>query len=75
MSDWIDFAQWSLCDEMARPGVVFEVVNADGQVMLTECTPVLEIPTDWKAGPIRFRPIPEPVPTRSKPIPLSLTPR
>jgi hypothetical protein len=69
MSDWIDFDRWKDCAGMERPGVVFEVVNAQGQTLLTPCVERLETPWDWKSGPVRFRAVAAPKARRSDPIP------
>jgi hypothetical protein len=70
MSEWIAIAQWHECKKMARPGIVFEVKNAEGQTLLTECTPqVPSIPFDWKSPPVLFRAVPVPKPQHSTPMP------
>ena len=38
MSEWVTIAQWHECKKMARPGIVFELKNIEGQTLLTECT-------------------------------------
>ena len=35
MSDWISIDEWSRCLEMERPGIVFQIRNADGQLLTT----------------------------------------
>ena len=70
MVDWIPIDQWVECAKLERPGIVFEVRNADGQTLLTACAP--ETPTapfDWKGPPKEFRPVPEPKPRHSSPLP------
>lgn len=67
--DWIDFDRWPDCRSLERPGIVFEVENAEGQSLLTACTPLLEVPFDWNGGPVRFRPVEEPKPQHSSPLP------
>ena len=37
MGEWIAIAQWERCVEMARDGIVFEIRNADGNIMTTQC--------------------------------------
>jgi hypothetical protein len=70
MGEWLAFAQWPLCREMARPGIIFEVQNGAGQSLFTPCVVALtELPLDWKSPPIRFRAITEPAPRRSAPLP------
>lgn len=67
--DWMDFDRWPECRSLERPGIVFEVENAEGLVLLTHCAVPLEVPADWTSPPLRFRVIPEPAPTHSKPLP------
>lgn len=69
MSDWVDFDRWHECARMERPGIIFEVVNDDGQQLFTNCTVPLEFPFDWKSPATRFRAVPEPRPRHSTPIP------
>jgi hypothetical protein len=70
MSEWMAIAQWSECDKLAKPGIVFEIRNADGQSMLTPCVqPLPNMPFDWKSPAIRFRAVAEGDPVRSAPIP------
>jgi hypothetical protein len=67
--DWLDFDRWPECIEMQRPGIVFEVVNADGLNVLTNCTVPLELPAGWTSPPLRFRAVAEPTPGHSSPLP------
>lgn len=67
--DWIDFDRWPECRAMERPGIVFEVENAEGQSLLTPCSVPLELPFDWTSAPTRFRPVEEPKPRHSNPLP------
>ena len=70
MSDWVDIKDWDLCAQMERPGIVFEVRNAEGQSMLTPCTQLLpKPPFDWKSAPLKFRAVTEPPSQHSSPIP------
>jgi hypothetical protein len=70
MSEWLAFAQWAQCREMARPGIIFEIQNGEGQSLFTPCVvPLVEVPFDWRSPPVRFRAIPEPAPQRSVPLP------
>jgi hypothetical protein len=69
MSEWIDFSRWDECTPLERPGYVFEVVNADAQSLLTDCTLVLPVPFDWLSPPARFRLVPTPPLRRSDPMP------
>ena len=70
MSEWMSIAQWWDCANMARPGVIFEIRNAEGQSLLTPCVvPLPNMPFDWKSPPVRFRVVTEPRPEHSTPIP------
>jgi hypothetical protein len=75
MSEWIEFDRWPECVNMERPGIVFEVVNAEDQKMFTNCVVPLELPFDWKSEPVRFRARPEREPRHSTPIPEPVKPR
>ena len=70
MSEWMSIAQWQECVNMARPGIIFEIRNADGQSLFTPC--IVSVPTmpfDWKSPPVQFRAVAEPRPEHSTPIP------
>ena len=70
MSDWISIEEWHRCREMERPGIVFEIRNADGQLLTTPCVvPLPEFPFDWKSPPLEFRAVVEPKPQHSEPLP------
>ena len=69
MSEWIDIQRWAECVGMERPGMVFEVVNADLQSLLTHCEIPLETPFDWRSPPLKFRVVVEPAPRHSEPLP------
>ena len=70
MIEWIAIAEWQKCVDLARPGVIFELRNRDGQSLFAPCTAVLPaLPFDWKSPAVEFRAIPEPVPQHSSPIP------
>ena len=70
MGEWIAIAQWEKCSELARPGIIFEIGNAEGKSLFTPCvTPLPPVPFDWKSAPVRFRAVAEPAPERSAPIP------
>ena len=70
MSDWMAIAHWQQCKEMQRPGIIFEIRNAEGQSMLTPCVfPLPPAPFDWKSPPKMFRAIPAPKPMHSTPMP------
>jgi hypothetical protein len=70
MGEWISTTQWSECAQLARPGIIFEIRNNDGQSMYTQCVVSLPPPPfDWKSPPTEFRAIVEPAPQRSDPMP------
>ena len=70
VSEWLAIAQWAACEQMARPGIVFEIQNAEGLSLITRCSATLPpMPFDWKSPPVRFRAIVEPRPRHSDPIP------
>lgn len=70
MSEWVDIAQWARCHDMERPGIIFEIRNAEGLSLFTPCvTPLPEMPFDWKQPALEFRPVEETPPERSTPIP------
>ena len=70
MVEWIAIDQWERCVEMARPGIIFEIRNADGLSMFTPCMlPLPEGPFDWTSAAIEFRPVPEAPPVHSGPLP------
>lgn len=56
--------------ELAQPGVIFEIGNAEGKSLFTPCVmPLPPTPFDRKSPPLRFRAVPEPAPEHSAPIP------
>jgi len=70
MGEWIAIALWQQCAQMAKPGLVFEVRNAEGQSLLTPCVqPLPAAPFDWTSPAKEFRAVREPPPERSSPIP------
>jgi hypothetical protein len=70
-ADWISIADWARCIELSRPGIVFEIRNAEGLSLFTPCVmPPPEAPFDWKLPPLEFRAVPESAPEHSDPIPL-----
>jgi hypothetical protein len=70
ISDWMTIDQWQRCVEMAKPGIIFEIRNADGQSLFTPCTSTLPaVPFDWKTPATAFRAVDEPAPLRSGPLP------
>jgi hypothetical protein len=54
---------------MERPGIIFEVVNADGRSLFTQCVDPLPMPFDWTSPPMHFRAVAEHRPRHSSPIP------
>jgi hypothetical protein len=70
MGEWIAMDQWHQCAQMERPGIIFEIRNAEDQALFTRCVvPLPPVPFDWKSQPLRFRAIPEPKATHSTPAP------
>ena len=70
MGDWKPIEDWAQCAEMARPGIIFEIRNAEGQSLFTPCVvPLPTMPVNWKSPPKEFRPISEPRPQHSSPMP------
>jgi hypothetical protein len=70
MGEWMAIAQWHECEQMARPGIVFELRNSEGQSLITPCVAQLPpTPFDWKSPPVMFRTVPAPPPQRSTPMP------
>jgi len=69
MSEWMAIAQWEECTKMARPSVVFEIRNAEGESMLTPCVVPLPMPFNWKSPPVKFRVVALPKPEHSEPLP------
>ena len=70
MNEWMAIAQWHECQKMARPGIVFELKNADGQTLLSTCAAEVPAkPFDWKSPPLVFRAVAAPAPQRSTPMP------
>ena len=70
MGEWIAIEHWERCRELERPGIVFEIRNAEGLSLFTPCTAT--VPTvsfDWRLPPFEFRPIEEAAPEHSAPLP------
>jgi hypothetical protein len=70
MDEWLAIAQWHECQKLARPGIIFELRNAEGQSLFTPC--VAEVPAapfDWKSAPVMFRAVAAPKPEHSEPMP------
>jgi hypothetical protein len=70
MGEWIDIAEWERCRNLERPGIIFEIRNAEGLSLFTPCViPLPQMPFDWKLPPIEFRAVVEPAPEHSDPLP------
>ncbi len=70
LTEWLSISEWSRCGELARPGFVFEIRNADGLSLFAPCSPAVpQAPWDWKSAPVEFRVVPETPAERSPPIP------
>jgi hypothetical protein len=70
VSEWMAIAQWHECERLTRPGIVFEIQNAEGLSLFTPCTPTIpQMPFDWKSPPVRFRAVLQERPRHSEPIP------
>jgi hypothetical protein len=70
MNEWIAIEQWERCRELARPGIVFEIRNAEGLSLFTPCViPLPPMPFDWASPPVAFRAVEEPPPEHSGPAP------
>jgi hypothetical protein len=69
MSEWMPIDKWPDCVRWERPGIVFELTNAEGRSLYAPCGLMPETPFDWKSPPTRFRAVEEKPPTHSTPIP------
>ena len=70
MSEWISIGDWARCRDLERPGIVFEIRNADDLRLLTPCTALPpDAPFDWLSPPLEFRPVAEAPPEHSSPLP------
>ena len=70
MGEWLAISQWHECQRLARPGLIFEIRNSEGQSLFTPCVVKLPaMPFDWKSPPVMFRAIETPKPQRSTPMP------
>ena len=69
MSDWLDIDQWDHCHKLARPGIVFEIRNAEEQSMIAHgAAAVPAAPFDWISAPVKFRAVVELPPQLSQPM-------
>lgn len=70
MAEWISIDKWPSCVELERPGIVFELRNEEGLTLLSACTAAVPAAQfDWRSPPAEFRPVEEPAPQHSAPIP------
>ena len=70
MSEWMAISQWHECERLVRPGILFEIQNAEGLSLFTPCTTTVPpMPFDWKSPPLRFRAVLQERPRHSDPIP------
>jgi hypothetical protein len=70
VGEWMAIAQWHECERLKRPGIVFEIQNAEGLSLFTQCTPAVpQVPFDWRSPPVRFRAVVQERPRHSEPIP------
>ena len=69
MVEWLAIEQWQRCVEMARPGIIFEIRNAEGLSLFTPCGALPPPPFDWKSPPLRFRVVAEKPAIHSAPMP------
>jgi hypothetical protein len=70
MSEWIAITQWETCRALERPGIAFEIRNAQDQRLFTRCeVPLPAMPHGWRSPPTYFRIITEPPAQRSEPMP------
>ncbi len=70
MAEWMDIARWNECAQMARPGIIFELKNSQGQSLFSSCTgKVPATPFGWTSPPVLFRAVTQPKPEHSAPMP------
>jgi hypothetical protein len=70
ITEWMDIARCHECEKMARPGIIFELKNSEGQTLFTPCVAELPpTPFGWKSAPAMFRAVSAPVPQHSTPMP------
>jgi hypothetical protein len=70
MSEWMAIAQWQECAKITRPGIMFEIRNAEGQSMFAPCVmPLPPMPASWKSSAVKFRAVVQPKPQHSTPMP------
>jgi hypothetical protein len=67
---WMTISKWDACAHFVKQGNVFELQNAEGQVMLSDCIALVpKKPLDWHSEPTRFRLVKEPKVKHSPPSP------
>jgi hypothetical protein len=67
---WFAISHWDKCLHLMQQGSVFEFQNAEGRILLSECTSsVPQKPFDWHSEPVRFRLVKESLPKHSPPTP------
>jgi hypothetical protein len=70
MSAWIPIDRWAECEQLQRPGIIFELQNLEGRSLFSSCTLTLPaLPFDWKSAPVRFRVVQERKPEHSGDLP------
>jgi len=70
LTDWLPMQDWRRCAQLARPGLIFEIRNAEGLSLFAECSDAPPAaPWDWKSPAVEFRPVQEPKPRHSSPLP------
>ncbi len=76
MDGWLPMENWPECRRLEKPGIIFEVQNAEGASMFLQCVvPFPGQPWDWTSPPQRFRAVPLRKPTPTSPIPGPVAPR
>ncbi len=69
MSEWMSIDKWPDCTRWERPGIVFELKNAEGLSLFAPCGALPALPFDWKSSPLLFRAVEEQPATHSTTIP------
>ena len=70
MGEWIAIAQWDKCLGLARPGIIFEVSNAEGRSLVhTVCGVAATAAVRLEIAPVRFRVVPEFRRSTRRPLP------
>ncbi len=67
---WFKISKWDDCSHLMNKGYIFEIQNAEGQSMFSECVAgVPKAPFDWHSDAVRFRLVKEPKPEHEDPFP------